>query len=153
MTDRKASGRQVSYRKAIDATVAALRECGVDSEQATLLAEKHMRSALSERQLASLETAERPPDSESTPLHPWPLKSAADVEPGLDAPAVRIFQRQRDDNDAMVWVEVDRVETRASAGVALSTWLNERYPEPLAGSYRAEGNGGHAEDQWTAEAA
>jgi hypothetical protein len=70
-----------------------------------------------------------------------------------DEPHVRIFQRRRGDHDEQIWVEVDNVPTRAEPAAALSFWLNDQWPEPLTGRYRAEGNGGHAEDDWAAEAA
>lgn len=158
---RKPSGLQVSYRKAVDGCTAALRECGVEPDEATLIAEKWMRRELSAKQLARLEESERPPEPDAdpeppplpTPL-PTPTPTPAPPEPAADdAPHVRIFQRQRDDHDTMVWVEIDEVETRAQPGVALTVWLDEQWPEPMAGTYRAEGNGGSAETTWSAEAA
>jgi hypothetical protein len=158
----RASGLQVSYRKAVEGCIEALRECGVDPEEAELISEKWMRAKLSDRQRARLEEMELEPEPGSDPATlplptPTPLPVPTpepDLEPAAeDTPSVRIFQRQRDDNDALVWVEIDRVPTRASAGVALTKWLNEQYPEPLTGSYRAEGNGTSAETTHTAVAA
>lgn len=162
VTERKASGRQVSYPKAVDAAVDALLECGVDREQATLLAEKHMRLKLSAKQLAELEASEREDEPEPEPapmvlpamvMDP-PVAAVPDPTPAAeDEPHVTIFQRQRGECDELIWVEIDKVATRAQPGVALTLWLNDQYPEPLTGRYRAEGNGGHAEDDWRAEAA
>jgi hypothetical protein len=159
---RKGSGRQVSYLKAVDGCTDALVECGVEPQEAILLAEKHMRRKLSAKQLAELEASEQEeePEPATLPLPaPTPLPvPVPEPEPDLppaaeDVPHVTIFQRQRDDRDAPVWVEVDRMPWRGKPEVALTVWLDKQDPEPLPGGYRAEGNGGHAETVVGAEAA
>lgn len=156
---RKPSGLQVSYRKSVEGCIEALAEVGVLGDEAELIAEKRMRAKLSAKQRARLEESERPAEPDPAPIplplpipHPTPAPPVDPPPAAEETPSVRILQRQRDDNDMLDWVEVDTVETRASAGVALSTWLNEQYPDPLPGTYRAEGNGGSAEANWSAAA-
>jgi hypothetical protein len=144
---RKPSGLQVSYRKAVEGCVEALRECGVDLDEAELIAEKRMRSALSAKQLAKLEAREQEPEPEpSVPLVLTP-EAAVDAPVTRDeseptGPVVRIEQRQRNDRDTMEWVEIDQVETRAEPRIALTIWLEEQEDDPLPGGYRAVGEGG-----------
>lgn len=129
---RKTSGLQVSYRKAVGGCVAALVECGIDREEAELLAEKHMRSALSAKQLATLEERETEPPSPTPQLlvppepDPAPQILPPEVEPTvtrdpapIGLPTVHIYQSQRDDNDFQVWVLVDTINTRREPKVAL----------------------------------